>query len=172
MPPTRWAASCVPTGWMCWTFPRNDSPSLRESVARWLARCARLPKQSVDALIRPQDTLVRRAGTDRSVRSLQRFTLPRGWDAERVALAYSTWLGAAIPWVLRTEVDGDGSFRRAVEVLSHSLLKLDAGAAAERGSSPCVSRSGWLARRESRCPGWVVGVPGAARRTRGHCRRG
>ena len=106
--------------------PRAETPNLREAVARWLGRCARLPREGKLAQIRPQDLVVRKPGTGRSMRSLQRLPLPRGWDAERMALAYPAWIGASFPWVLRTEVDPDGSFRILSTVSRAPLLDLRA----------------------------------------------
>lgn len=108
--------------------PAGGSSKIRDPVRRWLARCASSNRQGVARSDEPASPssvdAVRRRGAGRSMRSLQRLPLPKGWDATRLALAYATWLGAAFPWLLRTDVKEDGSFYLVSALAETSLLEL------------------------------------------------
>lgn len=58
------------------------------------------------------------------VQSIQRLTLPAGWDASRVARAYMAWLPTAFRGLIRVEVDPQGRCRFLLPVLSKPVLEL------------------------------------------------
>jgi hypothetical protein len=103
--------------------PADESTKIGEAVKRWLARCAgsREIKPAAGSFA---GEVSRRPGTGRAMRSLQRLPLPKGWDAARLSLAYAAWLGAAFPWLLRTDVKEDGSFHLMSAIAGSSLIEL------------------------------------------------
>lgn len=44
--------------------------------------------------------------SDKEVRSVQRLTLPIGWNAEQAARAYMLWLPKLMPWFVAAEIQG------------------------------------------------------------------
>jgi len=101
---------------------RRETTVEPETVTRWLDRCARVTRQFPAPAQRPAQP--RRLPPRRTVRSVQRLALPRGWDAERVARAYPTFLATSFPWILDTQIDQDGSFRVVSPLAPRPLLDL------------------------------------------------
>jgi hypothetical protein len=98
---------------------------VRAAAVRWLGRCGS-QGDTRPPLLRPENLLGRKPAKGRDMRSLQRLSIPKGWDAARLALAYPTWLGATFPWLLRTEIGDDGSFLIRSSLTGTALLDLQA----------------------------------------------
>ena len=103
----------------------GNADLVRAAAVRWLGRCGS-QGDTRPPMLRPQDLVGRKPYKGRDMRSLQRLSVPKGWDAARLALAYPTWLGATFPWLLRTEIGDDGSFLIRSSLTGTALLHLRA----------------------------------------------
>jgi hypothetical protein len=132
----------------------GNADLVRAAAVRWLGRCGS-QGDGKPPMLRPQDLLGRKPSKGRNMRSLQRLSVPKGWDAARLALAYPTWLGATFPWLLRTEIGGDGSFLIRSSLTGTALLDLRAVPRSHGARRRVFSVAGGALAGEREGEGWL-----------------
>jgi hypothetical protein len=132
----------------------GNTDLVRAAAVRWLGRCG---SQSVvrPPLLRPENLLGRKPTKGRDMRSLQRLSVPKGWDAARLALAYPTWMGATFPWLLRTEIGDDGSFLIRSSVTGTTLLDLRTIGRSQGARRQVFSVAGGALAGDRETEGWL-----------------